>query len=106
MAANEYVALYNDGYYVADTRVGLDVVTRDFRNGRSPEAILQAYPSIGSLARVYGAIAFILDNPAEVEAYLQDQDRILQQLQTRHPMPPDVSEQLSRAINHQAPTSV
>jgi uncharacterized protein (DUF433 family) len=49
---NEYVEVYNGGYYVAGTRIGLDVVTHDFRRGRSAEAIFEAYPSIGSLAKV------------------------------------------------------
>ena len=52
----KYVATGNGGYYVA-------------------EAILAAYSSIGSLAKVYGAITFILEHPGEIEAYLEDQDR-------------------------------
>src|ERR1039458_2171809 len=75
MTTNEYVEVRNGGYYVAGTRIGLDVVTYDFRNGRSPEAIFDAYPSIGSLAKVYGAITFILEHTKEIEAYLEDQDR-------------------------------
>jgi hypothetical protein len=34
--------------------------------------------AIGSLAKVYGAITFILDHPDAVEAYLKGQDRILE----------------------------
>jgi uncharacterized protein (DUF433 family) len=59
MLANQYVEVRNDGYYVAGTRIGLDMVTCEFRNGRSPEAIFDAYPSIGSLAKLYGAITFM-----------------------------------------------
>jgi len=73
MPTNEYLELHNGGYYVTGTRIGLDVVAYDFRRGRSAEAIFEAYPSIGSLAKVYGAIAFILGQPEEVEAYLRDQ---------------------------------
>ena len=68
MPTGEYVETHNGGYHVAGTRIGLDVVAHDFRRGRSPEAIFEAYPSIGSLAKVYGAITFILDHPAEIEA--------------------------------------
>ena len=53
MPTNEYVEIHNGGYYVAGTRIGLDVVIYDFRRGRSAEAIFEAYPSIGSLAGVY-----------------------------------------------------
>ena len=51
MPTSVYVETHNGGYYVAGTRIGLDVVTHDFRRGRSAEAIFEAYPSIGSLAR-------------------------------------------------------
>jgi hypothetical protein len=54
MPTNDYVEVRNAGYYVAGTRIGLDVVAYDFRRGRSAETIFEAYPSIGSLAKVYG----------------------------------------------------
>jgi uncharacterized protein (DUF433 family) len=95
--ANPYVQARNGGYYVAGTRIGLDVVIYDFRSGRSPEAIFESYPSIGSLARVYGAIAFILDHPAEVDAYLNDQNRRYQEIQRRYPLPPELIESWERA---------
>ena len=52
MPANQYVEVRNAGYFVAGTRIGLDVVAYDFRRGRSAEAIFEAYPSLGSLAKV------------------------------------------------------
>jgi uncharacterized protein (DUF433 family) len=97
MLTNEYVEVYNGGYYVAGTRIGLDVVAYDFRRGRSAEAIFEAYPSIGSLAKVYGAITFILEHPAEVDAYLRDQERILEEIKTQYPMPPELLERFERA---------
>jgi len=97
MPTNEYVEVRNGGYYVAGTRIGLDVVTYDFRNGRSAEAIFEAYPSIGSLAKVYGAITFILEYPKEVEAYLKDQDQIFEEFKAQHPMPADMVERFERA---------
>lgn len=102
MSTNEYVEMHNGGYYVAGTRVGLDVVTHDFRRGRSAEAIFEAYPSIGSLAKAYGAITFILEHPAEVDAYLKDQDRIFEEIQTQHPMPAELVERLGRAEERKA----
>jgi len=96
MPTNEYVEVRNGGYYVAGTRIGLDVVVYDFRNGRSAEAIFDAYPSIGSLAKVYGAIAFVLEHPAEVEAYLKDQERIFEEFKAQHPMPADMMERFER----------
>ena len=94
---NEYVEIRNGGYYVAGTRIGLDVIANDFRRGRSPEAIFEAYPSLGSLARVYGAITFILEHPADVATYLVDQDRIFEEIREQYPMPQDMIERFERA---------
>lgn len=96
MPVNEYVEVHNGGYYVAGTRIGLDVVTYDFRRGRSAEAIFDAYPSIGSLAKVYGTITFILEHPAEVDAYLKDQDRIFEEVKAQYPMPAEMVERFER----------
>ena len=62
MPANQYVEVRNGAHYLAGTRIGLDVVIYEFRDGRSPEEIFEAYPSIGSLAKLYGAITFILEH--------------------------------------------
>ena len=97
MPANEYVEVRNGGYYVAGTRLGLDVLVYDFRRGRSAEAIFEAYPSIGSLAKVYGAIAFVLAHPAEVEAYLKDQDRIFEQIKAQYPMSQNMIDRFEQA---------
>ena len=95
--ASEYIEMRNGGYYVAGTRIGLDVVAHDFRRGRSAEAIFEAYPSIRSLAKVYGAITFILEHPSEVEAYLKDQDRLFEELKAQHPLPQDMIDRFERA---------
>src|SRR5437879_942950 len=54
MPTNDYLEVRYGGYYVVGSRIGLDVVVYDFRRGRSEEAIFEAYPSIGSLAKVSG----------------------------------------------------
>jgi uncharacterized protein (DUF433 family) len=102
MPTNQYVELHNGGYYVAGTRIGLDVVAYDFRHGRSAEAVFEAYPSVGSLVKVYGAITFILEHPAEVDAYLRDQERIFAEIQTQHPMPAELVERFERAPERKA----
>ena len=96
LPANQYVEIRNGGYYVAGTRIGLDVLIYDFQNGRSAEAIFEAYPSIGSLAKVYGAITFILEHPAEIENYLKDQDHRFEEVKQRHPLPPELVERFER----------
>lgn len=102
LPTNQYVEVRNGGYYVAGTRIGLDVLVYDFRRGRSAEAIFEAYPSIGSLAKVYGAITFILEHQAETEAYLRDQERILEEIKAQYPMSQDMIDRFERARNEAA----
>jgi len=90
MSANQYIEIRNGGYYLAGTRIGLDVIAYEFQDGRSAEAIFDAYPSVGSLAKVYGAITFLLEHPTEIEEYLQEQDRRYEKIKTRHPLPPEM----------------
>src|SRR5437899_12418314 len=97
MPTSEYVEIRNGGYYVAGTRIGLDVVVYDFRDGRSAEAIFEAYPSVGSLAKVYGAITFILEHPKEIEAYFSDQDRRYEEFKSRNPLTRETLERFERA---------
>lgn len=96
MLVNEYVEVRSGGYYVAGTRVGLDTVIDEFRNGRLPDAIFEAYSAIGSLAKVYGAIAFILSNPNEIEAYLAAQERRYEDFKTANPLTQDMLERFER----------
>jgi uncharacterized protein (DUF433 family) len=96
MPTNDYVEIRNGGYYVAGTRIGLDVVVYDFRRGRTAEAIFEAYPSIGSLAKVYGAITFILEHPKDIDAYLKEQDRRYEEIKARYPLTGDMMERFER----------
>ncbi|MBI4905113.1 MAG: hypothetical protein HY820_15875 [Acidobacteria bacterium] len=88
----------NGGYYVVGTRVSLASVIHSFRRGESPETILQNFPLIGSLAKVYGAITFILDNPKEVDAYLVDQEKLWDRFMHEHPISEERMEQYRSAM--------
>jgi uncharacterized protein (DUF433 family) len=82
---------------LAGTRIGLDIVAYEFRDGRSPEEIFEAYPSIGSLAKVYGSITFILEHRNEVDSYLREQDARWKEFQARNPLTPEMVERFGRA---------
>ena len=69
LAPKSYVAYRNDGYWVEGTRISLDSIIYAFRNGLSPESIVQSFPLL-TLEQVYGAIAFYLANRVEIDAYL------------------------------------
>jgi len=74
-----------------------NVVSYEFRRGRSAETIFESYPSIGSLSKVYGVIAFILDHPTEVEAYLKARDHVFEQIKAEHPEPSEMIERFEQA---------
>ena len=63
------------GYYVAGTRISLDSVVYAFNRGDSPQRILERYPLLDRLSRIYGAIAFYLDHQAEIDKYLEETER-------------------------------
>ncbi len=88
--ASPYVEHRNGGYYVSGSGVSLASLIYSFRQGASPETILQDFPQIGSLAKVYGAITFILENPGLVELYLTEQERLWNELERKYPLTPDM----------------
>jgi len=92
-----YVEVLGGGYYLAGTRIGLDVIVHEFESGKSPEAILQSHSSIASLAKVYGVITFILEHPERIAAYLRDQEGLWEELKKKHPLPPDMLQRVVRS---------
>ncbi len=59
---------------VGGTRVSLDTVMAAFKQGATPEAIIQRYPSL-KLGDVYASLAFYFNHQAEVETYLQQRQQ-------------------------------
>ena len=59
---SEYIDRRDGRYYVSGTRISLDSVVCAFNQGDSPERILEEFPFLDNLARVYGAIALYLDH--------------------------------------------
>lgn len=92
LPSNEYVEVKNDAFYIAGTRIGLDVLYYEFFDGRTAESLFDSYPSIGSLAKVYGAIAFMLSNPEEIQSYLKAQKRRFEEIKLRYPHSPGLIE--------------
>jgi uncharacterized protein (DUF433 family) len=60
---------------VGSSRVTLDTVVAAFREGMTPEGIVEQYPSL-QLAEVYSVIGYVLSHPGEVETYLRDRQRL------------------------------
>ncbi len=58
---------------VQGTRVSLDTVIYHYRDGRTPESIVQSYDTL-KLRDVYAIIAYYLDNKEAVDAYIKRQE--------------------------------
>src|SRR5262245_41125168 len=71
--SNQYVEKVGTVYRIKGARVALDSIIYQFQQGRSPEAIQDAFPAL-SLSQVYAAIAYYLDHQAELDHYLTQQE--------------------------------
>ncbi len=75
-----HVENVGDAYRVANSRVSLDSIVIAYLSGHSAEAIAEQFPAL-SLAQVYGAISFYLDNRREIDAYLSQGDAEFREFQ-------------------------
>jgi hypothetical protein len=68
--------------------ISLDAIAYALQQGLSPQSIVQYFPLL-TLEQLYGAIAFYLGNPAEIDPYLAAEeaafDAMPQPLQTSEP---------------------
>jgi len=55
---------------VGNTRIDLEIVLADWKNGLTPEQIAAGYPTL-TLADVYAVLAYYLRHKKEVEEYLR-----------------------------------
>jgi len=97
--SKEYVEERNGGLYVAGTRVSLDSIVQCFNDGLSPETILEEFETL-TLAQVYGAITYYLENQAVVDAYRLRQQRFEAARRAAEPLPESLRERLNAAREH------
>jgi uncharacterized protein (DUF433 family) len=63
---------------VGGTRIRLDTVITAYNNGCGAEEILLKYPSL-DLTDIYAVITYYLWNRQEVEAYLAERQRVIEE---------------------------
>lgn len=84
----EYVSKNESGYHLAGSRVSLDSLVYDWRNGLSPESIVENFGTL-TLEQVYGALTYYLAHQTEVDAHLQRQrekfETLRAEAQATHP---------------------
>lgn len=69
-----YVQKVEGAYRIGGTRVSLDSIVYQYREGASPEAMVESYPAL-TLEQVHGALAYYLAHQAQIDAYLSDGER-------------------------------
>ena len=69
-----YVEKREEGYWVAGTRVSLDLIVLAFLDGLSPETIVTECFPVLTLEQAYDAITYYLAHRAEIDRYLQQVD--------------------------------
>ena len=98
--AKEYIEERDGGYYVAGTRVSLDSIVKCFNEGLSPEAILGEFEAL-TLAQVFGAITFYLENQPAIDSYRMRQKLRFEALRRASaPLPQELRERLEAAREH------
>jgi uncharacterized protein (DUF433 family) len=88
-----FVERCDDGLYVVGSRVPLDSIVLEFRDGQSPEAIRSDFPTL-SLEQVYGAITFYLGHKEEVDREIAAHQRVEDAFSSSHPAPSHLKEKL------------
>lgn len=85
---------------IGNTRVLLELVIRAFQRGQTPESIVSSYPTL-DLADTYAVIAYYLQNPAEIDAYMEqvtaDAEEIRAKIEAQQPDIQAIREQLSNS---------
>lgn len=94
--ARDYVERRDDTFYIIGSRVPLDVVIHEYKNGAPAESIASSFPTL-SLEQVHGALAFYHGNKAEVEEAMRKADRKWEEFRPKHPVPAPLKAKLDHA---------
>lgn len=78
----EFEGQHRIAYRVAGTRISLDSIVYAWRQGESPEGIIDSFSSL-TLEQVHGALAFYLANQAMIDEYLLQAEKDYEQLRQK-----------------------
>ena len=93
--ARDYIERRETGFYLVGSRVPIDRIVWEYRNGEDPEAIQSHYPTL-SLDQVTGTIAFYLSHKEVVEQVMEERRCAEDAYVASHPPPPDIKEKFER----------
>jgi uncharacterized protein (DUF433 family) len=78
LPVSPYIDQEDGACRIAGTRVGLDCLIHDFQAGRTPEQIVESFPTV-TLAQAYGAIAYYLENKELIDDFFAEVYRKFEQ---------------------------
>ncbi|HTX39439.1 MAG TPA: DUF433 domain-containing protein [Bryobacteraceae bacterium] len=93
--SKEFVERREAGFYLVGSRIPIDRVVWEYRNGETAETTQSHYPAL-TLEQVRGAIAFYLDHKDEVEQVIEQRRREEEAYIAAHPTPPEIEEKFVR----------
>src|ERR1041384_7171298 len=93
--AQNHIERREAGFYIVGSRVPIDRIVWEYRNGEDPETIQSHYPTL-SLGQVNGAISFYLTHKDEVDQVIDERRRAEDAYMAAHPTPPDIKEKFER----------
>ena len=82
----DYIEWHDGAFYFVGSRVPLEVVVREYKNGLPVESIANCFPTL-SLEQIHGALAFYHANKADVERGMGHTDREWQEFRAKYPIP-------------------
>jgi uncharacterized protein (DUF433 family) len=71
LPVSPYICQEEGTLRIVGTRVGLDCIITAFQEGEQPEKIAESFPTV-TLAQVYGAIAYYLENKPLIDQFFSD----------------------------------
>jgi uncharacterized protein (DUF433 family) len=74
-----YIEVCDGALRIPGTRVSLSSVVAGFQEGESPEQIAHSFPTV-TLAQVYGAIAYYLENQKLIVDHIAEVEREFERL--------------------------
>jgi uncharacterized protein (DUF433 family) len=92
----EYIERRDDTFYIAGSRVPLEVVIHEYQNGAPAESIAQNFPTL-TLEQIYGALAFYHGNRTQVEQAMHSTAKKWEEFRAKHTAPASLRAKLERA---------
>lgn len=91
--------LENGVYRVTGTRIPLERIIEEYKDGATPEEIVSSFDTL-RLSDVYMLIGYYLDHREEVEQYLREEEKLAEEIrrmiEAAQPPRPGLKEELLR----------